>query len=205
MSAEDYSTSNATLNAGLISTLGVTNNVANNAQFSSPEPLSFGQYQTHPELELVKTPASEDPPTDTSGSSARAQTDSTGVAPTVTKGPITASAFPMVIEEMSMWAGRIVEIDEDGIFTAELTPLHNTGPIVLGDFNLADLDADDPSTVHEGDLFYLSITKTRRHGRRVTRNSDLLLRRFGRWSSRDISTGVQEARAELTALEEHVD
>lgn len=205
MSAEDYSSSNAGLNAGLVSTLGVANNIADNNQFSSPESPLFGQRRAHPELGLVRTPVSEDPPTDTSGASVRAQTDSAGSAPTVTNGPITASAFPTVIEEMSMWAGQIVEIDEDGIFTAELTPLYGTGPVVLGDFNLSDLDADDPATVHEGDLFYLSITKTRRRGRRVTRNSDLLLRRFGRWSSRDITIGAREARAELTALEDHVD
>jgi len=201
MSAQDYSASNA----GLIATLGFTNTIASDAQLSSPEPPPINQHQSSSDVKFAEMQAPEAPPADTSGASARTQTASVGVAPTVTKGSITASASPEAIEAIHMWTGRIIEIDEDGIFTAELTPLHHAGPTVLGDFELDDLDADDPKAVHEGDLFYLSITRTRKRGNRVTKSSDLLLRRFGRWSPEDISAGAQEAHAELMALEDHVD
>jgi hypothetical protein len=200
MSTHEYSASNS----GLIAALGITNRLASDVQLSSPEPPPLIQHTPHPGDKFTDLQSPEIRPADTSGISVQTQLASVEGAPTITNGSITAAASPVAIESILMWSGRITEIDDDGIFTAELTPLYHVGPIVLGEFELDDLDADDPGAVHEGDLFYLSVTKTRTRGNRVTKNSDLLLRRFGRWSSDDIRKGALEAHAELVTLDDHV-
>src|SRR5262249_25139775 len=112
------------------------------------------------------------------------------------------SVKPIRIAGMRRWSGVITDV-EDGIFTAELTPLGHHRPVVLADFEVSDLDADDPDSISPGDLFYLNV-RTVRDRRRLARTSTLLLRRLGDWSPRELKESEDEARKNFDAISDYV-
>lgn len=182
--------------------LGGTNSLSTHNNSSSAGPISTGQNGLASVKAGTDTLLKDRSRADTTTTSAATQV----TAPFQTFADVTksASAMPIAITGMHKWSGRIVNLDE-GIFTAELTPLDHEGPAVLADFELADLDADDPESVTAGDLFYLSVRTVRDRGRRVTRTSNLLLRRLGSWSLEDLRASAEEAQADFSAVEDYVE
>ena len=121
-----------------------------------------------------------------------------------TSTPTARGAAPqqLNVTGMRVWSGRVLEVEDD-IFTAELTPYDHHGPTVLADFDANLLDADEP--VQSGDLFYLKVRTIRERGRRVSRTSNLLLRRLGEWSQEELDQAAREATSEFRIMEDFIE
>jgi hypothetical protein len=101
---------------------------------------------------------------------------------------------------MNKWEGRIIEI-EDGLFSAELTPLDHEGPTLVADFDLKLLAPDD-TLVRPGDVVYLTVRTVREFGY-VTTTSGLRLRRVARWSESELNAAWRAGQQESRALQEY--
>lgn len=145
----------------------------------------------------------DEPTSDTTCNSPTGQADRVALNSTTGSGTVPRSAPLAHIAGLNKWSGRIVEVDDD-TFTAELSPLNHQGPVVLADFKLSDLDADENEPIEPGDLFYLAVRTVRERGRRVSRTSTLLLRRLGKWSADEIIASYEAAKAEQQSLRDYI-
>lgn len=142
---------------------------------------------------LVETsPASDPQPTDIQDLLRR-----TSVRP-----DIISSKTPKVTG-IQKWEGRILEVDGD-VFTAELTPMDENAPTIVGDFEVALLDNDPDEEVVAGDTFYLTVRTVRDRGA-PTRTSSLRRRRLGRWSEEELSNVRARARKRLESFKDYAD
>jgi len=83
------------------------------------------------------------------------------------------------------WAGRVIEVD-DGVFSAELRPLGQSTPVVIGDLQVEKVDEADRDLVDVDAPFYLIIghiplTETSQLG-----VQHLHFSRVGKWRSSEL-------------------
>ncbi|TDD62006.1 hypothetical protein E1263_05155 [Kribbella antibiotica] len=99
------------------------------------------------------------------------------------RGRRASAASDVVVTGMEKWEGRVISV-EDGLFTAELTPLDDTGgPVVHADFNMSKIA---PETVEAGDVVYVTVRTVRQRGGLTTTTSAIRLRRLGVWTSEEL-------------------
>lgn len=94
---------------------------------------------------------------------------------------------------LSKWDGIVISI-EDGLFTAELTPMDRLGPTVVSEFDVELLSADEITDLRVGSLFYLTV-RTVSDRRLRSRTSSLRLRRLGVWSKQELDALSAEAKS----------
>ncbi|MEU4193153.1 hypothetical protein AB0E69_14735 [Kribbella sp. NPDC026611] len=92
---------------------------------------------------------------------------------------------------MQKWEGRVISVEGE-YFTAELTPLGDTGgPVVHADFNISKVA---PETVEAGDVVYVTV-RTVKPARGLTdTTSAIRLRRLGVWTEDELENIQQRAR-----------
>lgn len=104
------------------------------------------------------------------------------------------------ITGLAKWEGLIINVDE-GLLTAELTPIDHDGPRLVADFE-TQLLGEDSQNVDRGDVFYLTVRTVKDESGYPSRTEHLRLRRLGLWSEEEIASLRVEARAQLEQLKD---
>ena len=105
---------------------------------------------------------------------------------------------------MQKWEGRIVDVTDD-LITVELTPLEDSGPTLVADFQRSLLGDDDAEIATDGDIVYVTvrIVRSADHGPSVT--SAIRLRRLGNWTVDEVRAVHERAARRQKALQTYVD
>jgi hypothetical protein len=98
----------------------------------------------------------------------------------------------VLITGLKKWVGIIQSID-DGMFTAELSPIGHEGPDMLADFEL-ELLMPDVSFVAPGDVVYLTTRYVKARRGYPTATTQIRLRRLGQWSDEELAEIKRRAR-----------
>jgi hypothetical protein len=97
-----------------------------------------------------------------------------------------------LVTGLKKWVGIIRDID-DGMFTAELSPIDHEGPDMLADFEL-ELLASDASLVTPGDVVYLTTRYVKDRLSYPIATTQIRLRRLGQWSDGELAEIKRRAR-----------
>jgi hypothetical protein len=108
-----------------------------------------------------------------------------------------------LIVGLKKWIG-VVQAVEDGIFTAELSPIDHEGPAFLADFDL-ELLAPDEEAVQAGDVVYLTTRYVRAAKGYNTATTQVRLRRPGLWTQEEVAEIQKSARRDARQLSQYVD
>jgi hypothetical protein len=107
------------------------------------------------------------------------------------------------ISGMQKWEGRILELDES-IFSAELTPLSEAGPVVVADFELRLLLPEQNVAV--GDVIYVTARLVERDkGMPPSKTVSARLRRLGKWSEDELDMIKRRAHDRWVRLADFID
>lgn len=90
-----------------------------------------------------------------------------------------------LITGLKKWIGVIQGID-NGVFTAELSPIDHEGPDMVADFELELLVPDVPM-VASGDVVYLTTRYIKGRLGYSTATTQIRLRRLGQWSAAELA------------------
>lgn len=102
------------------------------------------------------------------------------------------------------WTGRVVDIDDD-LFTAELTPGHQTpGSKVFADFE-RDLVVTEREELRIGDVVYVTVRRVRTPHGLTNETSSVRLRRIGKWSSADVEDHARRAETMFKKFSSYVE
>lgn len=114
-------------------------------------------------------------------------------------------AADVVVSGMQKWEGRVVRVDGD-YFTAEITPLTESGPSVYADFLTEMLNLVEPETVEAGDVVYVTV-RTVNHGKGfgVSRTSSVRLRRLGVWTAEEIEQIKGRAKRRYEEIADYIE
>jgi hypothetical protein len=107
------------------------------------------------------------------------------------------------ISGVQKWEGRILELDET-IFSAELSPLSEEGPVLVADFDVRLLlpEAD----VSVGDVIYVTARLVERErGMPPSKTVSVRLRRMGKWSEDEIDMIKRRAHDRWARLADFID
>jgi len=96
------------------------------------------------------------------------------------------------------WLGTITEITQDG-FNAKLEDLNAGGTNEYAEFFSTEVSKDDKPLVSIGAVFYWSLGYANDKGS-VKKESIIRFQRLPQWSSEDIDSAVDKARAQSKAL-----
>ena len=107
------------------------------------------------------------------------------------------------ISGMQKWEGRILELDET-IFSAELTPLSEAGPVVVADFELRLLLPEQNVAV--GDVIYVTARLVERdRGMPPSKTVSARLRRMGKWREDELDIIKRRAHDRWIRLADFID
>jgi hypothetical protein len=108
-----------------------------------------------------------------------------------------------LIVGLKKWIG-VVQGIEEGIFTAELSPIDHEGPVFLADFDL-ELLAPDEEAVEAGDVVYLTTRYVRAAQGYSTATTQVRLRRPGLWTQEEVAEIHESARRDAQRFSQYVD
>jgi hypothetical protein len=116
--------------------------------------------------------------------------------------PVQPAAANGLVTGLSKWEGLILDI-EGGLFSAELTPLDHSGPVLVANFETK-LLLEQVDSLYVGDMFYLT-TRQVSDGKKTLSTSILRLRRLGVWTQEELQAARDRARSFVNTLETDAD